>query len=227
MATFISIILVNPVSITQFSQRSLLESMWDAQGNYQWTLNGTAPSPDRFAHQSLAVMRDTRAWNQMQSQGCCGIDGYDDWNRVRPNYMQADSLPYSCCPGSHVSQDQNGSLLCTPASSYRLGCRQLFERLEAQRNKITMLIGLMQIVISILFYMIEHQSDPDQPPPQVVSDHTSLVNMQNAMKQRPPVLNGYGTYNIAPDPQYATMSPPAFDTVLVDENTPYKSSARK
>lgn len=255
MCTLIGVVLANPFSIAQFSQRPLLESMWDAQANYQWNLTGIAPkSANYLQNLSSRALHDTRAWDATQSRGCCGIDGYDDWARVRPDYLPSNSLPQSCCPRFHMQSKENDTqstsvtndnnndvVVCGPNNSYRMGCRQLYEKIEAQRTKINLLIGLMQLVVAILFYMIEHQTNPDNPPAQIISDHTSLVNMQNALKNAT-MQQGYGTYiepntnnsiqqglvnpnSIANKPIKA--NPLASDTVFVGEDTPYKSTSRR
>lgn len=85
---------------------------------YDWT---SSSSPDSENYNQ--TVRATEAWDAAQSERCCGIDGYKDWDKHRPANVTPRLYPKSCCPVAHsISEDNPGILCIDDPELYRKGC---------------------------------------------------------------------------------------------------------
>lgn len=69
----------------------------------------------------------TKAWNAAQGEMCCGINGYQDWDKFRPKNITASIYPKLCCPDPHAMSGDHNTYCTDDSDLYRTGCAQLGE----------------------------------------------------------------------------------------------------
>lgn len=87
---------------------------------YDWNSLSSADGDD-----SGQKIRATRAWDAAQSEMCCGIDSYKDWDKYRPTNLASNFYPKSCCPIAHSISEDSGPFCVDDSDLYREGCAQL------------------------------------------------------------------------------------------------------
>lgn len=83
-------------------------------------------SQDETSGESGQKYLATNAWDAAQSEGCCGISGFNDWNQFRPPSISQSSYPRSCCSVANLISNKQGPF-CADAS-YSYETKSLFRR---------------------------------------------------------------------------------------------------
>lgn len=91
----------------------LLQTMNEHARNYNWDVNRDKPVDNE-------KLESTKFWDQYQYTNiCCGIDGIETWDKVRPANIPPKMYPPSCCSDYNPSK----LALCPNSSKLRLnGC---------------------------------------------------------------------------------------------------------
>lgn len=175
----ITVILSDPTGIVSMSNRQAVEDMFAAQGSYNWAPNSrNSDSSLKWKNKEL-VADITQIWDGLQSGGCCcGVDGYDNWDRLRPEEYPDNSYPSSCCDRANVTVDSDPSVsLCDVESVYQEGCRKVVEEAGSDQMNMTFWIGVFEIGLAIVGYQVYKHCDPDHPSYEQMRNHEHLMRM--------------------------------------------------
>lgn len=217
----------HPSGLILLKENQAIDDMWKAQKSYSWSPfekqaddsgDGLAPNPREIAHSTLA-------WDEIQEYGCCGVDNFRDWDRVRPSDFPADTYPSSCCDAANITVEGKPSVkLCDKTAVYPIGCRKQLNLIEGQRQKLLFCIALIEIALAILYFYKDMRQDPDQPSRSLLMANDNLNRLQQEMKSphNQPIMPVIAP---AQPPKYGATGPDN-DTKIVGEDEKYNSNQK-
>lgn len=174
--------------------------MFASQKDYNWAPNSEVVDDDDTTKpkwKDVEQMKETtETWDNLQSGGCCGIDGYNDWNTLRPDGYPDASYPGSCCNNATVVLDTDPSVkLCDTTKIFEDGCRKLVEDAESNQMTMTFWIGVFEIGLAIIGYKVYGSDDPDQPSRDQMRNHYNLMRMQMQSPYNKPIKSSFKKSN--------------------------------
>lgn len=231
----ITVILSDPTGVLTLNNRQTVEEMWAAQNKYNWAPNSKVEQEEDSSSKGSKWENDddmeaiTDIWNNLQAGGCCGIDGYNDWDKWRPDGYPGSSYPNSCCDTPNVTLDSDPSVeLCDKETVYLEGCRKSVQEADSNQMTMTFWIGVFELGLAVVAYKVYKDCDPDHPSYEEMRNHHNLkMHMHSPYNQ--PIMHSLKGHNDrhSKDDWDRKSDPPRYGSTNEDKDTLVFSSHDK
>lgn len=101
-------------------------------------------------HANASSSRATLAWDSVQRLFCCGLNGPEDWDTLRPKQVPSHFYPGSCCVFK-TGANSTYPGLCKKSSPllYKTGCLEQIKYLEDVNILVHSLFIVLLLILSV------------------------------------------------------------------------------
>lgn len=108
---------------------------------YDWKQDGSANESSRHA---------TKAWDSIQKLLCCGLNGPEDWDSIRPKELPSYLYPSSCCLLTPSAFSKYPNLCQRSRIMHDEGCLDQIQYLEGVNVFVHSMFIALQLTLTIL-----------------------------------------------------------------------------
>lgn len=168
----------------------------------------------------------TKTWDNVQRLQCCGISGPADWDKVRPDQIESNKYPSSCCLSNNLDDPIGRTDLCTNQDElFTTGCLERILKLEGDFFIAECMFIIFQMALCIIACVVGNLTLRDS------SNRINNSNSNAGIRGVLPAPQGYqrfsGSVYVRQPPvneMYQPKAPPMYpDVHSIEKTTTYNA----
>lgn len=108
-------------------------------------------------------LKATLVWDELQTNGCCGLGGHRDWDSMRPFDLPPQYFPRSCCKYADKLHQGRGPFCSSSRGLYAIGCIEQAEQYWHNSKLYYMIYITCQIMLACISWNLGAEIKTNKP----------------------------------------------------------------